>query len=183
MLRIGILVADIYFRTIVYFVKYDEHWSVPWSLSAPISHPLPVLRGAWRWGRTARDGRGSDEEDTLGTCTVRSWSLRAGASWQIFSWGVIAEQRSRDIKVKCRVWSYHTCQPSPSYPQHPHKSLYIQWKAKLHAAVLILGTELSYRTCFFFSWTFLWKSLSINNQQFQPRRTHTVELCVLIGTK
>ena len=74
----------------------------------PICHPwVPGPRLKMRPGRAARDTwraghRGG--RHVWGARVLRGpGHSELRASWQIFSWGVIAEQRSRDIKVTCSV--------------------------------------------------------------------------------
>ena len=105
------------------------------ALPEPICHPCPVPWVAphwvWRWGHAApgradtwRAGHWRGRHVGHVYCAVlvtQSWSSEPPDKFSV-SWGVIAEQRSRDIKVTCRVWSGHTCQPNPNL-NHPHKPL------------------------------------------------------------
>ena len=117
-----------YFRLFCDFYVTGELWRM-------LAHQPPLA-----WAESGRAGPEDEEPGWADTWRADHWGGRhvghvycAGLvtqSWSSeppdkfsVSWGVIAEQRSRDIKVTCRVWSGHTCQPNPNL-NHPHKPLY-----------------------------------------------------------
>ena len=64
------------------------------------------------------------------------------------SWGVIAEQRSRDIKVKCSVWSSHMSTQSHPQPS-PNKPLCtsFQWKSQNYTQQCLFYFSMIFKLC------------------------------------
>ena len=132
-----------YFRLFCDFYVTGELWRM-------LAHQPPLA-----WAESGRTGPEDEEPGWADTWRADHWGGRhvghvycAGLVTQScssephdkfsVSWGVIAEQRSRDIKVKCSVWSSHMStqsqpQPSPNWP--------FQWKKQklLTAFSLLVG--------------------------------------------
>ena len=150
-----------HFRMSIYLVKYEE---LPVHCQSPSATPALCCESP-RTGsedeatphraEQTRDVPGTDEEDTWGTCTVRSWSLRAGAQSLLTNFQSVEEwSPSRGVvisrwRVACDpVTHVNPIQTSTIPTNHCIVYLYNLFGeiAKLHKTLLLVNEHASVLT-------------------------------------